>query len=214
MHHMKITKLGHCCLLIEEAGKMILTDPGNYSDSQNDIIGIDMVVITHEHGDHLHVESLKVIMTNNPAAAVVCNSAVGKILDAQGIAHQILEGTDAMVVKDITLEACDGRHEEIFEEIGQVQNTGYLIAGSVYVPGDSFTAPQKPVEILALPVAGPWCKLPDAIRFALKVAPKKAFPVHDAMLKSSGMLPLLGDLVFKKHNIELVMMAAGDSKEF
>ncbi|MBI2052837.1 MAG: MBL fold metallo-hydrolase, partial [Candidatus Ryanbacteria bacterium] len=28
---MKITKFGHCCLLIKENGVRILTDPGTYS---------------------------------------------------------------------------------------------------------------------------------------------------------------------------------------
>jgi L-ascorbate metabolism protein UlaG (beta-lactamase superfamily) len=211
---MKITKLGHCCLLIEEAGKKILTDPGNYSDSQNSITGIDIVVISHEHGDHLHIDSLRAVMVNNPSAAVVCNSSVGKILDKEGITYQIIEGTGTRVVKDVFIEAFDGKHEEIFEEIGQVQNTGYLLMDRLYYPGDSFTGPQKPVEILALPVAGPWCKLPDALHFMLKVMPKKVFPVHDAMLKSAGMLPMLNDTVFKKNGIELVMMAAGEAKEF
>ncbi|MDB5238603.1 MAG: putative Zn-dependent hydrolase [Candidatus Kaiserbacteria bacterium] len=211
---MKITKLGHCCLLIEDGGKTILTDPGNYSDTQNTIKGIDIVVITHEHGDHLHVDSLKAVLGNNLDATVVCNSAVGRILDKEGIKYQVIEGIGTAVVKDVAIEACDGRHEEIFEEIGQVQNTGYMLMDRLYYPGDSFTAPQKQIEILALPVGGPWCKLPDALHFMLRVMPKKVFPVHDGMLKSAGMLPLLKDAVFGKHNIELVMMGPGDSNDF
>ena len=38
---MNITKLGHCCLLIEEKGLRILTDPGAYSTGQNEIKNID-----------------------------------------------------------------------------------------------------------------------------------------------------------------------------
>lgn len=210
---MKITKLGHCCLLIEEAGRTILTDPGSFSDSQNTVTGIDVVVITHEHADHLHIESLKVVMSNNPDAAVVCNSSVGLKLEQEGIAYQVLEGSNSTSIKDIAFEACDGKHEEIFEEIGQVQNTGYLIAQKLYYPGDSFTAPGKPVEILALPVAGPWCKLPDAIRFMLKVAPRKTFPVHDAMLKSLGMIPVVIGKVCAEKGIEFVPMTASDTKD-
>lgn len=32
---MKITKIGHCCLVIEKANRKILTDLGTYSDGQN-----------------------------------------------------------------------------------------------------------------------------------------------------------------------------------
>ena len=50
---MQITKFGQCCLLIEVAGKRILTDPGRFSVSQNDVSNIDIILITHEHADHL-----------------------------------------------------------------------------------------------------------------------------------------------------------------
>ena len=63
---MTITKIGHCCLLIEFNERKILTDPGTFSSAQNTLIGIDVVLITHEHADHIHVESLAEIIKNNP----------------------------------------------------------------------------------------------------------------------------------------------------
>ncbi len=58
---MKITKFGHCCLFVEHAGVTILTDPGSYSDMDaiKALTGIDAFVITHEHQDHFHVDTLK-----------------------------------------------------------------------------------------------------------------------------------------------------------
>ena len=38
------------------------------------------------------------------------------------------------------------------------------------------------METLALPVAGPWCKISEVIDYALKIKPKKCFPVHDGIL--------------------------------
>lgn len=43
---MKITKFGHCCLLIEEHLLRILTDPGNYNTTP-DVENIDIILITH-----------------------------------------------------------------------------------------------------------------------------------------------------------------------
>jgi L-ascorbate metabolism protein UlaG (beta-lactamase superfamily) len=37
MSSIKVTKLGHCCLLIETGGLRILTDPGSYSTSQSEV---------------------------------------------------------------------------------------------------------------------------------------------------------------------------------
>ncbi|MDB5187950.1 MAG: hypothetical protein JWO50_470 [Candidatus Kaiserbacteria bacterium] len=213
---MNITKFGHCCLLIKINGKTILTDPGNYSDAQDSVTGIDIVLITHEHGDHCHTDSIKKVIANNPGAMVVCNSAVGKILDGLGISYTIIEGNATSEVAGIAFEACDGMHEEIFEEMGQVQNTGYLVNNDFYIPGDSFHVPEFAVKTLALPVAGPWCKFPDALRYAIALKPERAFPIHDAMIKegSLGFLYTATKNVLGQHGIEFIPLNAGDSAEF
>ncbi|MFZ2886630.1 MAG: MBL fold metallo-hydrolase [Minisyncoccia bacterium] len=212
---MKITKIGHCCLVIEESGVKIMTDPGSFSTEQNTVTGLDAVVITHEHHDHLHVESMREVMKNNPQAVVISNSSVAKLLEAEGIKAQIVEGTASTAVKNIAIEACDAKHEEIFEEIGQVQNTGYFI-GPLFYPGDAYGDPKKPIDILALPVAGPWCKLADAIRFALRVKPQKAFPVHDAVLVPgiSGFVHMLPQKVLGEKGIDFRPLKAGEVVEF
>lgn len=183
---MKITKFGQCCLLIEVGGKRILTDPGVFSTSQNDLTDLDLILITHEHGDHLHSESLQTILEKNPQAKVVTNTSVGKVLAELGINYDVLEGRDSDTCADIHIEAFDGEHVEIIDDFGIVQNTGYFIANKLFYPGDAYTNPEKPVPVLALPVAGPWCKLSDAIKYAREVQPTKAFPVHDYMLSEAG----------------------------
>ena len=51
---MKITKIGHCCLVLEEESIKILTDPGSFTiEGQEQITDLDVVLITHEHQDHL-----------------------------------------------------------------------------------------------------------------------------------------------------------------
>ncbi len=210
---MTIKKIGHCCLLIKTSGLTILTDPGSYSTEQNTLTGIDVVLITHEHGDHFHTESVQEVLTHNPKAIVITNSGVGKKLDALKISYTVLEGASTLDVTGVAFAAFDGRHEEIFEEIGQVQNTGYLIDGALFFPGDSFHQPGVVVEILALPVAGPWCKIPDAIRYALAVKPKQAFPVHDAM-NSSTLVNTILPKIFSEHGITFTGMKAGESHDF
>ncbi|MBI5622040.1 MBL fold metallo-hydrolase [Candidatus Falkowbacteria bacterium] len=176
---MKITKLGHCCMLIEEGGKRILTDPGNYSIEQNESKNIDLVLITHEHGDHLHIESLKMVLQNNPGAQVITNTAVGKILDGEGIAYTTVEDGQSHDFQGVILEAFGSEHAVIYREIPNVQNTGYFIANRLFYPGDAFTIPGKPVDILALPVAGPWVKTSEVIEYGRAVKPTSCFPVHD-----------------------------------
>ena len=64
---------------MEQEGMKILTDPGSFTIEQNKSVqGVDVVLITHEHGDHFHVPSIHEVLKNNPKAVVVCNSAVAK----------------------------------------------------------------------------------------------------------------------------------------
>jgi len=179
---MKITKLGHCCLVIEQDGVRIMTDPGAFSDLQNREKGIDLILITHEHQDHFHLESLKTVLKNNPKARIITNRAVGALLKKEGIAHELLEDKQNKTVSGVLLEGFGDKHATIYREFGQVQNTGYFIANRFFYPGDAFYNPRKPVEILALPVAGPWMKISEAVDYALEIKPKVCFPVHDGML--------------------------------
>ncbi|MEN9920253.1 MAG: hypothetical protein RL538_146 [Candidatus Parcubacteria bacterium] len=181
-----MTKYGHCCLLLEISGKRILIDPGRFSSEQNSLQNIDIVLITHEHADHYHTDSVESILRNNPAAVVVTNTSVAALLKELGVTANILEGRAEQIISEVLLSAYDGEHVEIFENFGLVQNTGYMVAGEFFFPGDAYTVPDKPVRVLALPVAGPWCKLSDAIQYGLSVKPSVAIPVHDATLNDAG----------------------------
>lgn len=179
---MRITKHGHCCLSIVVGETHIVTDPGTFIDPLPlELAAADIVVITHEHADHVHVPSVVVLQAKNPALSILCNQSVATLLAAEGITATVLEGRDSMTVAGVYLEAFDAPHAEIFEAVGQVQNTGYFITERLFYPGDAYGEPGKPVEILALPVGGPWCRLTDALHYALRVAPTYAFPVHDGI---------------------------------
>jgi L-ascorbate metabolism protein UlaG (beta-lactamase superfamily) len=213
---MQITKLGHCCLLIEINGKRILTDPGRFSTSQNTLLNIDIILITHEHADHFHTESIKVLVESNPKVQIITNSSVGALLNNLNIPFQNLEGLSESEVEGVHIAAFDGKHEEIFEEYGQVQNTGYFIAGKLFYPGDAYIDIGRPVPVLALPIAGPWCKLSEAVRYALEIKPNVAFPVHDATLNDDGLTLTHG--LFKTQleskGISFTPLRTGESAEF
>ncbi len=249
---MKITKLGHCCLIIEitpsifgksplpkgalhsGAGGLlqppkaapfvkgdrenktvrIMTDPGAWSVSQNEEKDIDFIFITHEHQDHFHLDSLKIVLKNNPKAKVVTNRAVGKLLDTEKIPHELLEHGGEGEYGGVHIEGFGENHATVYQDFGQVQNTGYLFADRFFYPGDAFYNPNKPVEILALPVAGPWVKLSEAIDYAKLLKPKVCFPVHDALLKYNLPARLAPQKFLPLSGIEFVDLLEGVTKAF
>jgi L-ascorbate metabolism protein UlaG (beta-lactamase superfamily) len=213
---MKITKFGHCCLLLEIDGVRFLTDPGTMSSGEESATGVDAIVITHEHADHFHIDSVKKIIANNPDAMVVTNAAVGALLTKENIAFIKVEDGESTDVKGVKVEGHGREHAQIYGPI-TVENTGFMIGGKFFFPGDNFYNPKVPVDVLALPLAGPWMKFSEAIDYAKAVKPRVAFPVHDALYKpefAEMFNGRMGGMFLNPAGIEFIPLAAGGTKEF
>lgn len=224
---MHITKLGHCCLVLEENGVKILTDPGSFTtEPVKAVTGIDIILITHEHTDHYHIESIEAVLKNNPGAVVVSNGAVAKLLAEKNIPCTVVGDAQSATVGagmaggvsggGILIEGFGKDHATIYGTMGLVENTGYFVAGKFYFPGDAFHDPKRPIDVLALPVAGPWMKISEAIDFAKLVKPRIAFGVHDGMI-----IPGFGAFAakmlqnfLKPDGVDYVTLGAGEGREF
>jgi len=209
-------KIGHCCLVIEESGVKLLTDPGEWSTGQNSVSGLTAILITHEHGDHLHVESLKRVLVNNPNTRIITNTAVGAILQKENIAHEIVANGQRTDVSGIEIEGFGTEHAKVYENMPDVENTGYFIGNKLFYPGDNFYSPGKPIDILALPVGGPWMKMSEALEYVKEIKPRAAFPVHDALFNDIGLglAHRWPQMICEKLGIQFVAMKEGSVQEF
>jgi len=213
-YRMKIKKLGHCCLLIENEGVRVLTDPGAWNDGTDTVTGLDALVITHEHSDHLHLPSVKTVLENNPGVRIISNASVAALLSNEGISCEIVGHEAETEVKGMKLKGFGNEHEEIYGALGKVENTGYLFAEKFYYPGDSFYKPNAVVEILAVPVCGPWMRIKECIDFVKALTPKISFPVHDGMLKIYGPFHAVPEKLLLQENIGFTVLLPGEEKEF
>lgn len=214
---MKITKLGHCCLLIETGEKRILTDPGAYSiDKHTGLTNIDFVLYTHDHVDHFHLDSLKALIKDNLQMQIYANSSVGELLVSDGIAHFVVQDGESLEIGGVALQGIGTEHAVIHQSLPTPANTGFFIDNRLWYPGDAFTNPQREVEILALPVAGPWMRISEAIDYAMQLKPMVCFPVHDGMLVPDRLGPVhfLPEKILGVSGIQFIPMVAGSSKEF
>jgi L-ascorbate metabolism protein UlaG (beta-lactamase superfamily) len=211
---MRIKKLGHCCFVVEpKSGVKIMTDPGVFSTLQTKEKNINVVLITHEHSDHLHVDSLKEVIKNNPNAIIITNSSVGKILEESGIPYVKVEESERYGIGGVNIVGFGNRHAEIYEKYGEVQNTGYMIDNLCYA-GDSFNYPDAEVDILALPVAGPWMSMKEAIDYAKKIRPRVCFPIHDAIMQNSASFVwTIPGKILREDNIDFIKLEIAKEEE-
>jgi L-ascorbate metabolism protein UlaG (beta-lactamase superfamily) len=93
-----------------------------------------------------------------------------------------------------TVDVVGGVHAEIFEGLPGCANVGYLVGSggtTVYHPGDSLFVPDTRVDVLLIPVSGPWFKLGEGLDFVRAIAPQRAYPIHDRLLSEDIGMPLI-----------------------
>ncbi|WIB76261.1 MBL fold metallo-hydrolase [Curtobacterium sp. MCPF17_002] len=218
---MEVTKLEHACQILTEGDARLVIDPGNFTRPV-DATGVVAVVITHEHPDHVTPEQLSRILDRNPGAVVIGPAGVAATLAAAlaeangdttaGIVVDVVTDGDRRTVGPFDLTFHGTRHNVIHSSIPVVDNTGVLVNGVLFYPGDSYTDPGVPVEVLAAPVGAPWLKVAEMMDYVAAVAPRRAYPVHEATLSDIGYGMHTGRL---REAVEpggsLVVLAPGES---
>jgi len=181
---MKLTKYAHACFTLEKDDQVLVVDPGNFSKDFTAPHGVVAVIITHEHADHIDPAAMTEIRDKNPNALLIATKSV--IDSLPDYTAQVAVPGDTLHAGGFDVEIFGGKHAVIHPSMPVVDNVAIMIDGTIYYPGDSFTPPERPVDVLALPVAAPWSKISEVIDFITQVQPRFAFPTHDAILSSDG----------------------------
>ncbi|MFI1935493.1 MBL fold metallo-hydrolase [Streptomyces sp. NPDC020330] len=177
-----LTKKTHSCVRIEKEGRVLVIDPGGFSEDDA-ALGADVVLVTHEHPDHFDEARLRAGLEANPAAEIWTLRSVAEQLSAAfpGRVHTVGDGAAfAAAGFDVTVHG--ELHAVIHPDIPRITNVGFLVDGSVFHPGDALTVPDRPVDTLLLPVMAPWSKISEVIDYVREVGPRRAIDVHDALL--------------------------------
>jgi len=183
---MRLTKYGHSCLLVEEGPARMLLDPGTLSGGFEELEDLTAVLVTHQHADHLDLQRLRRLLERNPGVRVVCDEGSAEPLGAAGAEVEVVHDGDELDAGGVRVRVTGRDHAVIHPDIPVVPNVGYLVGGRLFHPGDSFTPPGRPVEVLAVPAGAPWLKVSEPIDYLRQVRPQVAVPVHELLLSQTG----------------------------
>jgi L-ascorbate metabolism protein UlaG (beta-lactamase superfamily) len=185
---MRITHLGHACLLVETAQTRLLVDPGTYSSGYQGLTDLDAVVLTHQHPDHVDEESLPGLLKRNPDATLLAEPETADKL--AGIAAAAFAAGDSRAVGDLTVTALGGEHARNHDLVPPLGNIGVLVredgGPTLFHPGDSYADAPPGVDILAFPLNAPWTRMSETLDFLRRVSAPVLVPIHDGLLNDAG----------------------------
>ncbi len=185
----KITYYGHSAFLVELDGKRILIDPYLSNPlspvKASEIKDIDLVVLTHGHGDHLG-DAVTILKNNKNAKVVAIFELANYVGEQIGDPARAIGGNigGPMLVDDLKIALTPATHSSPYGA-----PTGVVIIGkeaTIYHAGDTGVMMDmqligelyKP-DIALLPIGGHFTMDPvEAAKAVELLKPKVAIPMH------------------------------------
>lgn len=197
---LQITFIGHASLMFSFGGKIIHVDPFSSLADYSKLPQADMILLTHEHRDHLDIKALDRLRTDKT-----------KIILTEKCAQQVKGGIimhngDVKTVDGLKIEAVAAynivhmRSEGVpFHPKGN--GNGYVITFGdkrIYVAGDTENIPEmkqlRDIDIAFLPMNLPYTMTPEMVADAAKAfKPRVLYPYHYGETDTSKLVELMKD---------------------
>lgn len=182
---LEIAFLGHGSLLMVYGGKTIHVDPYGDVADYGSLPKADLVLVTHDHFDHLDPKALKAI--RKPGTVIVASASCaaklsGAVIMANGETRPVLGLTvTAVAAYNIAHKRPDGQP---FHPKGA--GNGYIVAfgdKKVYIAGDTEDTPEmkalRGIDVAFLPVDLPYTMSPEQAAAAARAfRPALLYPYH------------------------------------
>jgi L-ascorbate metabolism protein UlaG (beta-lactamase superfamily) len=195
---LKITFVGHGTLMFNFGGKVIHVDPYSALADYNIFPKADLILLTHEHRDHLDLKALNTVRTEK--TVVVLTETCAKQVQG-GI---VMMNGDVKTVEGLKIEAVPAYNIVHKRDTGQPfhpkgAGNGYIITFGdkrVYVAGDTENVPEmkglKNIDIAFLPMNLPYTMTPEMVAEAANAfKPKILYPYHFGETDTSKVVSLL-----------------------
>jgi L-ascorbate metabolism protein UlaG (beta-lactamase superfamily) len=161
----------HSCVRLEAHGASLVIDPGLWSEPEA-LEGVDAVLLTHEHADHVDLDLVR-----------ACGRPVYAPRGAHlpGLASHPLDAGERYDVVGFEVETVGGTHARVLPDQETCANLGYVVDG-VYHPGDALAVAERPVATVLVPLQASWFKTAEGVGFLRAVDARRAFGIHDGQI--------------------------------
>lgn len=195
-----MTMIGHGTLMFEFNKLIIHIDPVAREADYSKLPSADIILITHEHGDHLDIDMIQKIRKST--TTILLNEGSAERVE-DGIA---MKNGDSQVVKGIRIDAIPAYNIQHKRSTGQAyhpkgQGNGYLLTMGgkrIYVAGDTENTPEmkalRNIDVAFLPMNLPYTMTPEMVADAAKaIRPRILYPYHYGQTDPNELVALLKD---------------------
>ncbi len=177
--------LGHGTLMLDFGGKTIHIDPYSKVADYAQLPKADLILITHEHGDHLDAAALAEVRKSG--SRIIATQTVAEKLSGA----EILRNGESTTVDGIAIEAVAAYNIVHKRDNGQAYHpkgigNGYILTFGdtrVYIAGDTENTPEMKaltnIDVAFLPMNLPYTMTPEMVVDAAKAfKPRVLYPYH------------------------------------
>ncbi|MDX8338097.1 MBL fold metallo-hydrolase [Draconibacterium sp. IB214405] len=195
---LEITFIAHGTLMMEYNGKVIHIDPVSWYADYATMPKADLILITHEHGDHLDAKALDAVKKDGTELVLteICNQQYG--------GTKVLKNGESGTFAGIKVDAVPAYNIKNEREPGKPfhpkgTGNGYVLHfgdKKVYVAGDTENIPEmaelKDIDVAFLPMNLPYTMTPEMVAEATKMfQPKVLYPYHFGETNTDELVELL-----------------------
>jgi L-ascorbate metabolism protein UlaG (beta-lactamase superfamily) len=195
---LEITFIGHGSLVLSFNGLVLHIDPFSKQADYSLLPKADIILLTHEHGDHMDIRAIEQVRT--PGTKILCPRVCMSLFPGA----VLMENGDKQVVNGIPVQAVPAynlvhtrANGEPFHPRGE--GNGYLLEFGtlrMYIAGDTENIPEmsdlKNIDIAFLPMNLPYTMTPEMVELAaLSFKPRILYPYHYGHTATSKLIKLL-----------------------
>jgi L-ascorbate metabolism protein UlaG (beta-lactamase superfamily) len=197
---LKITFIGHGSLMFTFGGKVIHVDPVSKEADYTKLPKADLILLTHQHGDHLDAKALDILRTGKTELVMT------EICAQQVKGGRVMKNGEVKNVGGLKIEAVPAYNLVHMRSAGNPfhpkgEGNGYVITFGdkrVYVAGDTENIPEmkkiEKIDVAFLPMNLPYTMTPEMVADAARAfKPKVLYPYHFGETDTSKLLGLLKD---------------------